>query len=103
MVVGSWLGAVGCVATGDWLGLSLLRRAPGLPAPLAAARSMGEVVLVGVEEADAVVAMDEGVAGAMELSEAGDTVLMAGGGTAVVPFDLAAGWLVGPALLLDGC
>ena len=82
------MGAVGCVATGDWLSLSLLRRAPDLPAPLAAA-SIGEVVLVGVEEADAVVAMEEGVAGATEMSEAGELMLMAGGGA--VPLGLTAG------------
>ena len=73
------------MATGDWFGLSLLRRAPpALPAPLAVA-SCGEVVLVGVEEADeAVVAMEEGVAGATELSAAAGEVAalveMAGGG-----------------------
>ena len=68
--------------------------------PLAAA-SMGEVVLVGVEEAEAVVAIEEGVAGAMEASEAGDEVEMAGGGA--VPFGLTAGCGVGSGLLFGCC
>ena len=90
------VGAVGCVATGDWLGLSLPRRAPDLPL---AAASLGEAAPVGVEDAEAVVAIDEGVAGAMDESEVGEEVEMEGG---PVPFGLVGGWGAGSGLLV-GC
>ena len=77
------------MATGDWLGLSLLRRAPGLLWPPLAAASIGDVVLVGVDEAEAVVAIEEGVAGATKMSEAGEEMEMAGGGA--VPLGLTTG------------
>ena len=71
------------------MGLSLLRRAPpALTVPLAAT-SLGDVVLVGVDDALAVVAMEEGVTGAIELSEAGELVEIAGG--AAVPLGLPTG------------
>lgn len=78
----------------------MLRRAADLTAPLVAP-SMGDVVLVGVEEAEAVVAMEEGVAGAIEVSEAGELIEMAGGGA--VPFGLPTGCAAAAALLTGGC
>ena len=62
---------------------------------------MGEVVPVGVEEAEAVVAMEDGVAGAVEVSDAAEEMEMVGGPGE--PLDLAAGWDVGGGLLVCCC